>query len=668
MKRIIQYAPLHFLLCLILGISIQFTTRFWSFGVENLVYILLFLLLMLLINHKILRTLASFLLFFWVGVTSVFIHNHQNFENYYTHHLTNDVTAILQIEKVLKPGNYYDKFEAKVYQIDNTKTIGRVLLNIKKDSIKNTLDVDDFIVLKPEFKALIPPLNPHQFDYKAYLEKKAIYQQIFVSSDSYQVVKNDAFNVYGLSAKLRYKIQTVLKSYNFSKDEFGVINALLLGQRQDISKELIDDYSKAGAIHILAVSGLHVGIILLILSWLLTPLEFLKNGKVLKTVLIILLLWCFAFIAGLSASVVRAVTMFSFVAFGMFFSRKNVVEFSLISSMLFLLIVKPMFLFDVGFQLSYLAVFGIVWVQPKLYQLWQPKHKIVNFFWRLFTVSIAAQVGILPLSIYYFNQFPGLFLLSNLIIIPFLGAILIGGILCIALALLHILPQFLADIYGAIIATMNTFVQWISHQEAFLFQGLSLPFLMMLALYILIFSFIVAAFKVTPKKILLFLIAVVVIQSVFLFEQYQQQNTKEFIVFHKSRHSVIGNRVGAKVFIKQDSLTNSLKLLDVYKIGAQIDFNYTKKQPNVLMLQNQQILVVDSLGIYQLNELKHPIVVIQYSPKLNMERLIKTINPKQIVVDGSNYKSYVNSWKSACNKMNVPFHYTGENGAFIYSY
>lgn len=154
----------------------------------------------------------------------------------------------------------------------------------------------------------------------------------------------------------------------------AVIKALLLGQRQDISKGLLTDYQNAGAIHILAVSGLHVGILLLILTFILRPIDRFKNGKYIKAIGIIVFLWMFAFIAGLSASVVRAVTMFSFIAIGQSFQKKTLIEFSLITSMLFLLLVKPMFLFDVGFQLSYLAVFGIIWVQPKLDSLYVPKY------------------------------------------------------------------------------------------------------------------------------------------------------------------------------------------------------------------------------------------------------------------------------------------------------
>ena len=449
MKRLSKYLPLHFLVFLILGIGIQFYTQIWTFGFLKLFFVLLLLAISLCaFRNKKGSTIIAVVLFFSIGISSVYIQDARNFKNHYTHFYKEETRVVLKISKVLKPGFYQDKYVAEVVQMHTGKTRGAVLLNIQKDSLRELLAIDDQILVNAEFKRVSPPLNPNQFNYKEYLAKQGIYQQLFIESTQFLQLSNTMSSLVGISGKFRNKIQKSLLKYNFKRDELAVITALLLGQRQEISKELLIDYASAGAIHILAVSGLHVGIILLILSFLFKPIEKIKNGTYLKAFCIVLLLWMFAFIAGLSASVVRAVTMFTFLAIGQSLQRKKVVEFSLISSMLFLLIVKPMFLFDVGFQLSYLAVFGIIWVQPKLVTLYNPRFLIDKKVWQLITVSIAAQVGILPLSIYYFQQFPGLFVLSNLVIIPFLGAILIGGILVICMSLLHVLPNFLALMYG----------------------------------------------------------------------------------------------------------------------------------------------------------------------------------------------------------------------------
>ena len=668
MKRLLSYLPLYFVVFLILGISFQFFSGIWKFGFLKLFFLIILISFFLLVKRKVLGTLFVFLLFFLIGVSSVYVNDDCNYDNYYQYYITEDTTLFLQIDEVLKPGNFYKKYKAKVIQVDGEVTKGKILLNVLHDSVSKVLKVDDRILLKPQLKKLIPPLNPHQFDYQSYLAKQGIHEQIFTTNNEFLKIDNAKTTLLGLSAKVRTNITETLQKYNFEKNELAVINALLLGQRQDISKALITDYQNAGAIHILAVSGLHVGIILLILNFIFKPLDTLKNGELIKTLVILLLLWAFAFIAGLSASVVRAVTMFSFVAVAMSIKRKGIVEFSFITSLFLLLIVKPMFLFDVGFQLSYLAVFGILWIQPKLYSILQPKNKIVDFFWKLCTVSIAAQVGILPLSIFYFQQFPALFLISNLVIIPFLGVILVGGILVIMTSLFEILPQFVANFYGLTISAMNRFVSWVSHQEAFLFKELAISFWMMMFCYITIFLGIYFLLKKTQKQLLYFLFSIFLVQTLFLYERNKVQHKSEFLVFHKSKHSLLGKRVGKKMYVHNqvgNPLVFDEKILKRYQISEHLKSIEVSDFKNIQTFSNQQILIVDSLGIYKVRGLNNPLVILQHSPKISLERLIQFIKPNQIIVDGSNYKTDIVRWKNIAVQHQVPFHYTGEQGAFV---
>jgi len=669
MKRLLNYLPFHFVVFLFLGIYAQFNHQFWKFGfLKLLILVAIISVFLVFLKHKKIITLLSFILFYLIGISVVYFNNDVHYKSYYQNYIGENSIVILKVDKVLKSGLFNDKYTVSIVQVDSVKTRGKVLLNITKDSLVKPLNVDELLYVKPSFQELNAPLNPHQFNYKNYLVKQGIQQQLFLVNEQFKRLGSQGFSLQGISAKFRNLVQESLKKHNFKPDELAVVNALLLGQRQDISKQLIADYSSAGAIHILAVSGLHVGIILLILNWLFKPLERLNKGRFIKTVLVVLFLWMFAFVAGLSASVVRAVTMFAFLAIGLSFRRKNIIEFSLIASMFFLLVIKPMFLFDVGFQLSYLAVFGIIWVQPILYKFWNPKLKIVDKFWQLLTVSFAAQAGILPLSLYYFHQFPGLFWMSNLIIIPFLGAILIGGIVIIFLSLIGFLPQFLATIFGFVIAQMNNFVHWVSLQEQFLFKDISLSFLMMIASYVFIILLVRFLMDRSLKKMIYFLISIVIFQSVFVFETYQNKSKKGFIVFHKSRSSVLGIRAGKDflVYHNLDSLDiKKSNLITSYKIGENVHQHFKTQETAIFKFKNEHILLIDSLGVYQLNNLINPIIVLQYSPKINLERLIITMQPKQIIADGSNFKSYVSRWKIVCKKEKIPFHYTGKNGAYM---
>ncbi len=671
MKKLQNYIPFHFVVCLIVGIITQFYTSFWQFGFSSFFLFFLFLVLILYVFHRyqkrVFFSLTTYVFFFFIGVAAVFFQDARNYENYYANKLEKEFTAVFTVDKVLKSGNYYDKYQVEVSQINQQKSSGHVLLNIKKDSTQQFLQVDEQLFLVPFFKKMIPPLNPHQFSYQDYLAKQGIHHQVFTENPQFKKLGKRNFSFNGIAYRFRKKIQESLLKYPFKHDEYAVINALLLGQRQEISKELIADYSKAGAIHILAVSGLHIGIIMLILSLLLKPIEKMNNGKIVKTVFIILLLWMFAFIAGLSASVVRAVTMFTFVAVGQSFQRKQFVEFSLLTSMFFLLLVKPMFLFDVGFQLSYLAVFGIVWVQPKMYDLCHPKWKIVDKFWQLFTVSVSAQFGILPLSLYYFHQFPGLFILSNLVVIPFLGFILIGGILVMILAILGILPVFLAKIYGFVIYLMNHFVSWVSHQEQFLFKEISMSLLLMLVFYgciVLGYQFFI---QKNTKKLLYFLGSILLLQSVLFLEKYNTNHQREFIVFHKSRKAILGNRIGdtLQVFHNLDTVKiKQQKLITAYKIGEESVITFQNKIPNIFQINHKNIVIIDSLGVYPI-KIKHLIIVLQHSPKINIKRMLYQLKPIQIIADGSNYKSDVLRWKKTCKENQIPFYYTGSKGAIV---
>src|SRR5690606_28077758 len=287
----------------------------------------------------------------------------------------------------------------QIVSADGVTASGKLLFSLSVDSTLGKLQVDDEFWVHAKPDGIRPPLNPHQFNYREYLEKQGIYHQIRSDFASITIEKNASPTLLGRASSFREHIISKLRRENFGSEELAVIQALLLGQRDDISEHTYNNYKNAGAIHILAVSGLHVGILLFLLEFLFSPLERLPKGKTLKLILIVLLLWSYAFIAGLSPSIVRAVTMFSFVAYSLYLNRPTN-SFNIIAlSMLFILMVKPLFLFQVGFQMSYAAVFAIVWSYPKLQRFWFPENIIIRKTWQLLSVSLAAQLGVLPISL-----------------------------------------------------------------------------------------------------------------------------------------------------------------------------------------------------------------------------------------------------------------------------
>ncbi len=623
-------------------------------------------------NTNLIFGIFSFLTIFVAGIFVLNVHNQKHWPNHYTQsenfNLDQANELQLKVTEVLKSSVYQDKYFVDVLRLDNKKVRGKLLLNIDKDTLTNPLKVDDILFSKSQLETIVKPLNPHQFNYTKYLEKKYVYHQIYASGNKLLIKDNTTPSILGLASTIRETINFKLRRYNFEDDQLAIINAILLGQKRDLSKDLYQQYAGAGVIHILAVSGLHVGIILLILQFLLKPMEHLRNGNTYKILIIVVLLWCFAIIAGLSPSVVRAVTMFSIVAIGLNIKRHTGVFNTLASSMFILLLFKPTFLFDVGFQLSYLAVFAIVWIQPMLYKLWSPKYKVVDYFWQIFTVTMAAQIGVAPLSLFYFHQFPGLFFLSNLVIIPVLGLILGLGILVIFLALANALPEFIIKLYGGIINSLNTFVGWVAQQEAFLFKSISFGIVAMLFSYLLIVLGIRTIQKRTFKRLATFLLIVLIAQGFAIYTKSKISNS--FTILHKSRQTLLAfkNNNALHLFHNLDSLNlKKDNTINNLVIGEYIKNISQDSVSSVYKVNNELLLVIDNTSSYKVS-FKPDMVLLRNSPKVNLNRLIKHLQPKRIIADGSNYKSYIARWEETCKNEKLPFHATAKKGALTIDY
>jgi len=605
-----------------------------------------------------------------IGIVSTKIYDSRNTKSHYTNqnlNLEHYNDLIFKISKRLKPDDYNNKYFVEILSINNTKVSGKIILNLDKTHPQEKPDIGNVYFTNAVFSEVTKPKNPFQFDYNKYLRQRNIYHQIFLKSDTMIQIKSKTSSLTGYAASFRDKVNASLKKEGFKDDALSIINALLLGQRQDISEETYNNYINAGVIHILAVSGLHVGILFLILTQLLKPLHRITYGKhIIKPLIIIFILWSFAFVVGLSPSVTRAVTMFSIITCAQFLKRPTNIINTLIISAFFMLLVKPIYLFDVGFQMSYLAVLAIVTIQPLLYKLWKPKSKVIDYFWQIFTVTIAAQLGVFPISLFYFHQFPSLFFISNIVIIPFLGIILGLGILVIALALLNSVPDFIVEIFSFIIDSLNGFIAWIAKFESFLFRDIPFNLYYVLACYFMILCGLYLWKAKSYKSIIYMLVSLFIFSSTLIYSKYKN-STSEFVIFNKNRSTLIGHKSNrhVKLYSNLDTTLLENSIIKNYAIGHSISHKTLDSLKSVYVFKNTSILVVDSLGIYNTKQLKPHYILLSNSPRVNLNRLIDSIKPKQIIADASNYKSYLIRWKQTCIQKKIPFHSTYEKGAYI---
>jgi len=669
-----KHISIHICFGLLIGIilssylNISVTISWILLSVLFIVLLAVYFISKHLFNPKFYFALASFLMFLAIGTSRLTFAKENLYKNHYTHFLKQKNTLVLVINQVLKPSRNYQKYEAEVQQINQQSAVGKLLLYIKKDSLKKSLSVGQFIFTDAKITDVEGVKNPFQFDYKTYLEKKQIYKQIYTSAGDISIlpIKNHSIKV--IANNIRKKIIANLKAKGLKGDELVVVKALLLGERTGLSSDLQQNYAAAGAMHILAISGLHIGIIMLLIGFVLKPLELLKNGSVLKLILLVFSLWFYATLAGLSPSVVRATTMFTALSFGLFLNRKTDLINVLALSAIILLLFNPFYIFDVGFKMSYLAVLAIILFLPKISGLWHPKLKPINYFWQLISVSAAAQIGVLPLSLYYFHQFPGLFFLTNIVIIPLLGIILGLGLILIILAYFNGLPAFFVDFYQNIIHLLNQFVAWVAHQESFLFKNIPFSLALLLASYLVIIVIYNWSNKPSFKSTLAVCLSLLGMQSVLFYEKYKTSKSNELIVFNNYKKPLIAIKKGNNLQLmgSPDNLNNYT--LTAYEIGAKIHKIKIHKKPlNIFMVDGKTVLVVDKASVYKFLP-KINIVVLTQSPKVNLDRLIQQLKPQQIIADDSNYTSFIARWQITCNKTNTPFYNTSKRGAFIYNF
>jgi competence protein ComEC len=329
-----------------------------------------------------------------------------------------------------------------------------------------------------------PPSFPDEFNYKRFLAAKGIHFRQFLGKKLQVLPLNPSNELNFAMEHLRHYFAGVIDQYVQRPESKQIALALLLGQKESLGKEVKQAYSATGTQHILAVSGLHVGIIY---SILLLPLTFFKQkGQLLQKsylILVLGLIWIYALMTGFSPSVVRAVVMFSLVTLGQMRKRKPSIWNILAFSALLLLVLDPAIQTDLGFQLSYLAVAGIVGLQPILLRMWAPSNRVLDYFWQMATVTLAAQLITSPLTLHYFHTFPTYFLVANLLIVPLSYIILCAGVPFLLLAWIPMVGSTLGAIVDFLLFIQNEITYTLQEFPAALWQGIHLSLAGMLAIW-----------------------------------------------------------------------------------------------------------------------------------------------------------------------------------------
>lgn len=573
------------------------------------------------------------------------------------------------------------KVEARVQHIFDGEVwrpvSGKVLWYFSKADFPAPFAYGDQLLIQGSPRELNPPSNPGEFDYKRFLTFKKIYHQQFLRKESVHWITNDPpYEIMAYALKARRWAEGVLENHIRSDRERAVASALILGVKDGLDNELVQAYASSGAMHVLAVSGLHVGIIYLILMLFLKPFKKWKYGKWVLAAISIVVLWSYAFVTGLSPSVLRAVTMFSVIALSRPLNYTTNIYNTLAVAAFILLLYEPYLIMSVGFQLSFLAVIGIVYIQPKLAQLWEPNNWALDKVWQVTCVSLAAQLATFSLGLLYFHQFPVYFLVSNLFVIPGAFVSLLTGIVLLVVSPVEVLATWTGQLLEGILWLLNYLVfaveQWpvslinniyITTTQSWLIVGVVVFMLLLLQ-----YRKFVYTIGISVCTLLL---------GVTQWHHYHQEvNHEKFVVYSVAGHHAMEWMVRGKSFLFADSalVANADRMRFHIRPNRLIsgifrthfnDHSFVRTIPGgrLFSWKGMSFLQLTSPDFSLPDNLKIDYVIISYNCVQSLT-MLNSIDYKHVIIDSSNVYYHANRLVKEAEHLQLSAHSVLQHGAF----
>ena len=590
-------------------------------------------------------------------------------------HLSYDYLVFkLQEPLVEKPNSYkaVASIENSFHNKTNVSVKGNVIVYFKKDSVVNNLQYGSIILIKKLLQPIKNSGNPGSFDYKRYSLFQEITHQVYLTPIDFVTLPGKDTKAYkSFIFKSRRWTISVLRKYINGEEEQGLAEALLIGYKDDLDKNLVQSYSNTGVVHVIAISGLHLGIIYWLLLFITKSLKR-KQVRWLRFIIIIAVLWGFSLLAGAQPSVLRSAVMFTAIALSTVLDKRTSIYNTLCMSAFLLLCYNPFWLWDVGFQLSYAAVLSIIIFFKPIHSWLYFPNKIVDFFWKLIAVSLAAQILTLPISLFHFHQFPVLFLLANLLAVPLSSLILIGEILLCVLQFIPPVANILGLLLQELIQFMNYYIVQLDNVSFAVWDGLSISAFqaIILTAFIAATSYWLLEKKKGAVWFSIFCLLLFATLRTISFTNADEQ--KKIIIYNVPKYAAMDIIDGRKYkFIGDDDLEQN-DLLRNFHIRPSRILHRIQPKAGVSNLKSfqfyrRQVLVMDTSMNFTSSSSKQTIdlLVLSKNPKIYIKDLLQAFNLKQIVVDGSVPSWKAKLWQKDCDSLHIPCYDVSEKGAFV---
>jgi len=624
------------------------------------------------------------------------INNQQNHAAHFSYFTANEkvvYTGVLTEPPAERENSYKFPLEIKkVYTKGKQFRVkGKVLAYAQKDPMITTLDYGSEILFSIKPEPVRKPSNPGEFDYARYLAVNNVFHQVYLAKGCFTCSgfrKGNWLKDFALQARSR--LLEMMKQNGITGREYAVAAALLIGYDDLLDAGQRQEYAGAGVVHILCVSGLHVGIVFLIADYLFFFLRKQKKAVWLRPTLIILVIWLYSVITGLAPSVLRASLMFTLITIGNSLNRQSHTFNTLAASAFILLVINPAMLYDLGFQLSYGAVAGIVAFQPHIRRMFISTNKVTSYIWGMINVSIAAQLLVTPISIYYFHQFPNYFLIANLIAIPLSGVLIYSGVIFIFLSFVPLLGKITASLLILQIKLLNNSVAFIEGLPGAVSHDLYLTPLAVIVLYVLLFSCFFGYLQ--RKRIWLYpaLAACLLLAADYSYVALSRSALQRMVVHSLKKHSAISFTSGRKQHMMVDSVVMTDPSLLSYSLsGSRIqsgvkDISYSNLDHGWNEMQKLPGLKIYSNGFFEycghrgvvvgpstvlpdpVKRLKLDLVILTGNTRHRLLKLKDYFPGARFVADASNSLRKCKFWKEEAQSSGLLFYSVRESGAWVW--
>lgn len=616
---------------------------------------------------KGLYILFTNLFLFTLAFESCFLYNAKNNSNHYSHYITSESQSFFAtINDIPVISEKFIKLSVQINSIEANKkwhyAEGNTIIYVKNDSVLKPI-LGSNILVNSQFSFVNEPKNPNEFDYKTFLQNRNVFHTVYVKPESLQVISetNNSFSITQLGTKIKAHLVSVLRNSGLSQEAFSICSALLVGYDDEIESGVMQSFSHSGTLHILSVSGMHTGVLYAVLIFIFSIFDKHDRFKKTKFFFVMTFLILFVFITGLSPSVLRAALMLSLILCGKTFYKQGNSYNTLLLSAFLLLLFNPYLIKDVGFLLSYFAVFGIMYFYPILNKLYTFENKILQWLWTSVLISVAATLFTLPISLYFFHQFPIWFVFSNLIIIPISMLVMLGAFLVVLFYKIVFVNQILVYIVNASTAVMLWFAKLTDSPTYGFIDFVSFSKADLVFMTLIIFLGLIVITSKHYKHVVALCLTIIIWLSVSIYSKFEQQDEKELVVFYVKQKSVFAMRVGQNLYANFNDITEKefQRYVKPYLLTI-TNLKVVHTKCNVLKLASTSIFNVNQTTPF-IPQLNTNYIVISNDTPLELTTNYKT--KPVIIADCSNSYKFVKKLKKQCALFDLRFYAIKESGA-----